>query len=177
MTQRVGRNDPCPCGSGKKFKSCHGTRTSMLGRPGGTPRWATVLLLAAGVVLVVLGYRFMTRKPAVPERFPQSGSAAPGAPAPGAPAGAEPAPWTYDAQANRHWDPTHRHWHDGPPPAGATAPGGAASAAGPDPAPWTYDERTGQHWDPNHRHWHPGPPPPAGERAGPSPRAPGDTAR
>jgi preprotein translocase subunit SecA len=21
---RVGRNDPCPCGSGKKFKSCHG---------------------------------------------------------------------------------------------------------------------------------------------------------
>jgi preprotein translocase subunit SecA len=23
-TPRVGRNDPCPCGSGKKFKSCHG---------------------------------------------------------------------------------------------------------------------------------------------------------
>jgi preprotein translocase subunit SecA len=22
--QRVGRNDPCPCGSGKKFKMCHG---------------------------------------------------------------------------------------------------------------------------------------------------------
>jgi preprotein translocase subunit SecA len=22
--QRVGRNDPCPCGSGKKFKQCHG---------------------------------------------------------------------------------------------------------------------------------------------------------
>jgi preprotein translocase subunit SecA len=21
---RIGRNDPCPCGSGKKFKSCHG---------------------------------------------------------------------------------------------------------------------------------------------------------
>ncbi|NLF08825.1 MAG: hypothetical protein GX594_12720, partial [Pirellulaceae bacterium] len=20
--QRVGRNDPCPCGSGKKFKAC-----------------------------------------------------------------------------------------------------------------------------------------------------------
>ncbi|MDD7441149.1 MAG: SEC-C metal-binding domain-containing protein, partial [Sutterellaceae bacterium] len=20
----VGRNDPCPCGSGKKFKDCHG---------------------------------------------------------------------------------------------------------------------------------------------------------
>jgi uncharacterized protein len=23
-TPKVGRNDPCPCGSGKKFKSCHG---------------------------------------------------------------------------------------------------------------------------------------------------------
>lgn len=22
MEQKVGRNDPCPCGSGKKFKSC-----------------------------------------------------------------------------------------------------------------------------------------------------------
>jgi preprotein translocase subunit SecA len=21
-TQRVGRNDPCPCGSGKKYKNC-----------------------------------------------------------------------------------------------------------------------------------------------------------
>jgi preprotein translocase subunit SecA len=22
--KKVGRNDPCPCGSGKKYKSCHG---------------------------------------------------------------------------------------------------------------------------------------------------------
>jgi preprotein translocase subunit SecA len=22
--QRAGRNDPCPCGSGKKYKRCHG---------------------------------------------------------------------------------------------------------------------------------------------------------
>ena len=22
--QKVGRNDPCPCGSGKKYKQCHG---------------------------------------------------------------------------------------------------------------------------------------------------------
>ncbi len=25
--QKVGRNDPCPCGSGKKFKNCHGGNT------------------------------------------------------------------------------------------------------------------------------------------------------
>jgi preprotein translocase subunit SecA len=22
---KVGRNDPCPCGSGKKYKQCHGS--------------------------------------------------------------------------------------------------------------------------------------------------------
>ncbi|MEE8526637.1 MAG: SEC-C metal-binding domain-containing protein, partial [Thermoanaerobaculia bacterium] len=25
-TPKVGRNDPCPCGSGKKYKKCHGKR-------------------------------------------------------------------------------------------------------------------------------------------------------
>ncbi len=26
VRRRIGRNDPCPCGSGKKFKRCHGRR-------------------------------------------------------------------------------------------------------------------------------------------------------
>ena len=25
--QKIGRNDPCPCGSGKKYKHCHGNLT------------------------------------------------------------------------------------------------------------------------------------------------------
>jgi uncharacterized protein YecA (UPF0149 family) len=25
---KVGRNDPCPCGSGKKYKKCHGAEAS-----------------------------------------------------------------------------------------------------------------------------------------------------
>jgi preprotein translocase subunit SecA len=25
--KKVGRNDPCPCGSGKKYKHCHGKLT------------------------------------------------------------------------------------------------------------------------------------------------------
>jgi len=28
VEKRVGRNDPCPCGSGKKFKNCHGIGTN-----------------------------------------------------------------------------------------------------------------------------------------------------
>ncbi|MFY9317404.1 MAG: preprotein translocase subunit SecA [Burkholderiales bacterium] len=27
VTQKIGRNDPCPCGSGKKYKHCHGKLT------------------------------------------------------------------------------------------------------------------------------------------------------
>ena len=24
LSKKIGRNDPCPCGSGKKYKVCHG---------------------------------------------------------------------------------------------------------------------------------------------------------
>ncbi|MBR4738631.1 MAG: SEC-C domain-containing protein, partial [Bacteroidales bacterium] len=24
VEKKIGRNDPCPCGSGKKYKNCHG---------------------------------------------------------------------------------------------------------------------------------------------------------
>ena len=30
---------------------------------------------------------------------------------------ASPKPWEYDVILNKHWDPVHQHWHDGPPPA------------------------------------------------------------
>ena len=26
---KVGRNDPCPCGSGRKYKKCHGQAQSL----------------------------------------------------------------------------------------------------------------------------------------------------
>ena len=35
---KVGRNDPCPCGSGKKFKHCHGGFGAD-GRPASEKRW------------------------------------------------------------------------------------------------------------------------------------------
>jgi preprotein translocase subunit SecA len=28
VEQKIGRNDPCPCGSGKKYKNCHGIGVS-----------------------------------------------------------------------------------------------------------------------------------------------------
>jgi SEC-C motif-containing protein len=31
--QKIGRNDPCPCGSGKKYKKCHGSSLNSLSAP------------------------------------------------------------------------------------------------------------------------------------------------
>ena len=28
INKKIGRNDPCPCGSGKKYKQCHGSNNS-----------------------------------------------------------------------------------------------------------------------------------------------------
>ena len=72
-----------------------------------------------------------------------------------------PAPWTYDALANRHWDPDAAEWKSGPPPRGVTAP-----APDRTPAPWQYDPVNDQHWHAGHGHWHKGPAPPESQRTG-----------
>lgn len=69
--QQVGRNDPCPCGSGKKYKRCHWaedqknrvTRGSDGEVQGAAEKSSNVVLWAvaglfvlAGVVLTVLGH-------------------------------------------------------------------------------------------------------------------------
>jgi preprotein translocase subunit SecA len=35
-SSKIGRNDPCPCGSGKKFKNCHMGRENELMAAGGS---------------------------------------------------------------------------------------------------------------------------------------------
>lgn len=32
------------------------------------------------------------------------------------PGSSQPVPWVYDLIEDRHWNPIHGHWHDGPPP-------------------------------------------------------------
>ncbi|MBT8485618.1 MAG: hypothetical protein HKO59_12610 [Phycisphaerales bacterium] len=83
-----------------------------------------------------------------------------------------PQPWEYDPATNKHWHPTHGHWHDGPPPnqnpavVNAQASGDLGSVA-PDilnPKPWQYDPASNKHYHAGHGHWHDGPPPPESER-------------
>jgi hypothetical protein len=84
-----------------------------------------------------------------------------------------PPAWHYDAVNNRHWDPGHNHWHDGPPPfqVGPSQPIGGVTQAQPQPAatpaPWEYDAANDRHWVADHGHWHDGPPPPEAARSNP----------
>ena len=50
---RVGRNDPCPCGSGKKYKHCHETQAN------GFTAWqkaGLMLVVAAAIGGLVLAF-------------------------------------------------------------------------------------------------------------------------
>ncbi|MCI0405300.1 MAG: hypothetical protein L0Z48_01560 [candidate division Zixibacteria bacterium] len=84
-----------------------------------------------------------------------------------------PQPYEYDPRTNRHWDPQHRHWHNGPPPltTPAATPGNqspvnptatlpASQTTANTPKPYEYNPTTNQYWDPGHNHWHNGKPPP-----------------
>jgi hypothetical protein len=163
MSEPVPRNAPCPCGSGKKYKHCCIDKPGQ--QPGASAGKRTGLIVAA-VVVAGIGLFALTQTRRQPAAVPAAPTTAPapagnfqvplsGAPAPAGPAGpaATPKPYEYDAVNNRHWDPNHGHWHDGPPPANA------AAAPATTPKPYEYDAANNRHWDPNHGHWHSGPPP------------------
>lgn len=135
--EKVHRNDPCPCGSGKKSKRCCGGK---IDSAGGKKTYAWV---AAGLVLVgLVGWGL--KQGSNPSQMGFTAPTRTGQ------------PWEFDAETNTHWDPTHRHWHQGPVPANRPTEAGAPQ---PTPKPWEYNPATNQYWDPNHRHWHDGRPP------------------
>ena len=125
---RVHRNSPCPCGSGKKYKQCHGRAGATLTRPVALPMWAIVgmVVVAIGATALLFNASQRNRAP-VSSIMPGAGatSALPIGLAPGQP---EPAPYQYDPATNRHWDPNHKHWHDGQPPDSLVRAAGTSSA-------------------------------------------------
>lgn len=48
MTEKVGRNDPCPCGSGKKYKSCCLQKQQPRGTVFGGRKFTAKVLSAGG---------------------------------------------------------------------------------------------------------------------------------
>lgn len=122
------------------------------------------VLISAGAILVFSAYFYLQK----------GGGSGPSQPVPVNNAvppitGTTPKPYEYNSATNKHWDPAHQHWHDGPPPTGTpnpqtTSPNPVVTPATlppgtPTPKPYEYNAATNQHWDPTHQHWHNGKPP------------------
>jgi len=142
-----GRNDPCPCGSGKKYKNCHAKKSGSL--TSNRPLLAIVaLVIVGGGIWLVTALR----------------SGPPGEAPPGKVWSAEHGHW-HDAtqsalpQTTRQptpqpagavpegkvWSAEHGHWHD--------EPGAIPSPTQTTPQP-DGEVPEGQVWSPEHGHWH-----------------------
>src|SRR5688572_11596589 len=105
MAERVSRNDPCPCGSGVKYKKCHeGRDAAKPGRTGTLTMVLLAVLIIGGATAVVIG-------------FARGGGDA-------SRSGGRP---------GQVWSPEHGHWHDAPVP--GRAPINATGLGEQKPAP------------------------------------------
>lgn len=185
--KRVGRNEDCPCGSGLKYKNCHGKKAGSK---------SIIIPVVAGLSILGLVALFvMDSGPSGGNIFgnktyPQpAGDPPPGkiwspehghwhdAPALQGQTGAAPQP-PGEAPEGKVWSAEHGHWHDADgsettqpvtqqsapqiiQPAEQAAPGAGVPQPPGDPPP-------GKVWSSEHGHWHDVPAGP------PYPQPPGD---
>lgn len=142
MSQRTGRNDLCPCGSGKKMKACHPNGVAPVSKN------RNLLLIGLGVAVVAVVAAAMMREDSGPLQANPNRPMSPPMQAPvrtsnsntARPAGqnaARPAtqqsgagtPQPGPAPPGKVWSPEHGHWHD----ANAAAPA-TGSTSGPSQA-------------------------------------------
>lgn len=168
------RNAPCPCGSARKYKHCCGKDVAPQAETASPPRVRQSLSPMYGVfgigLLVFVGFSAFAMVAVDRNRQEAPHSAPLSTSAPWTTR--TPAAWEYDPVNNRHWDPGHGHWHNGPPPFDVQeqqprpifpADIGIGGVDGV-PAPWHYDAANNRHWHAPHGHWHGGPPPPEDQR-------------
>ncbi len=123
MSSQIGRNDPCPCGSGKKYKNCCYKRGVLVSKKGQNK----VALGVVAVVAVIAGIVSISKlsssptsqssAPIVQPPISSSATATPtqnpltSSPVTGAPFTAQP---PGPAPAGKVWSAEHGHWHDAP---------------------------------------------------------------
>ena len=96
MNKKLGRNDSCHCGSGKKYKVCHGQDNIKSLQP-----WILILIIILGLFWYLLFESEPTvnnnkSNPLIPQ--PKNKLSLPSEPAP----------------PGKVWSPEHNHWHDDP---------------------------------------------------------------
>ena len=138
------RNDPCPCGSGRKTKHCCGERSQKKGRA--LPIIAMVVV--AGLVIASVFAGSDEEKP-FPARSAAPATTNAAATPQSQPAGAAP--------EGKVWSTEHGHWHDAPAVKieSSLQTGGENLTASVDTKlPVDGEERGGLVWNAAHNHWH-----------------------
>lgn len=97
------RNEPCPCGSGKKYKNCCGSATA-LARQNRTKANLFIGVLILGVVLAFSASYFSAKS----DDSRSTGSATETNSADGPPFPHPPG----DPPPGKVWSAEHGHWHD-----------------------------------------------------------------
>lgn len=151
MKSKINRNDPCPCGSGKKYKNCHENKE--------TKNTSKIPIIMGVVVIIAIGIFILK-----PNQNLKSGGGKPGqvwseehghwhdapsgkAPMPTTPVEKETPP--NEPKPGQVWSEEHGHWHDAPSgPAATTTPAQVKSTQPPGPVP------EGKVWSEEHGHWH-----------------------
>lgn len=123
MSSQIGRNEPCPCGSGKKHKNCCYKRGVLVSKKG----QSKVALGVVALVVVIAGIVSISKLSSSPSSqtsgpivqppvSPQatattSQTQSTSAPVTGAPYTPQP---PGPAPAGKIWSAEHGHWHDAP---------------------------------------------------------------
>jgi len=157
---KTGRNEPCPCGSGKKYKNCHAEQTPdrvSSNRIG----WIVTIVVAAGAISLLATLRGGEEERPKGREMAPPGSV-PVSQVPSTPV--EPPPG--DPPPGKVWSKEHGHWHDVadpsqvqlsttkipiPAPSPTTGGGTPGAPQPPGPAP------EGKVWSVEHGHWHDAP--------------------
>jgi hypothetical protein len=64
----VGRNAPCPCGSGKKYKRCCISKSRKTSLGGWVTLSAVGLMLAAGAIIMFSSFKHLDDEPTGPRK-------------------------------------------------------------------------------------------------------------
>ena len=152
MKSKINRNDPCPCGSGKKYKNCH--ENKKIKNTGKVPLILGIIFIIAIGILVLKPNQNLKSSGGKPgqvwsEEHGHWHDAPSGSATTTTPAQVKSTQPPGPVPEGKVWSEEHGHWHDAPSgSATTTTPAQVKSTQPPGPVP------EGKVWSEEHGHWH-----------------------